>query len=77
MVVYLDDMLFLHQQEEKLLEARGLALDLLESLGFLVNYKKSELSPVQKITFLGFVIDSLEMKISLPSEKVESTVREE
>ena len=52
MIIYLDDMLFLHQQEEKLLEARGLALDLLENLGILVNYKKSELSPTQKISFL-------------------------
>ena len=44
-----------------------LVLDLLENLGFLVNYKTSKLSPVQKISFLGFMIDSLEMKISLPS----------
>ena len=76
MVIYLDDMLFFHQQKEGLLEIRGLALDLLEDLGFLVNYEKSELSPVQNINFLGFMIDSLEMKISLPLEKVDSTVRE-
>jgi hypothetical protein len=41
MVIYLD-MLLLHQSQERLEEARNLALDLLESLGFLVNYKKSE-----------------------------------
>lgn len=55
---------------------RGLALDLLENLGFLINYKKSELSPVQNISFLEFMIDSVGMRISLPSEKVDSTVRE-
>ena len=76
MVVYLDAMLFLQQEEEGLLEIRGVVLDLFENLGFLVNYKKSELSPVQKINFLGFMIDSQEMKISLPAEKVDSTVRE-
>ena len=73
MVIYLNDMLFLHQQEEKLLETRNLVLDMLENLGFLVNYVKSELSPVHHITFLGF---SLSMEMSLPQEKVISTVRE-
>ena len=74
MVVYLDDMLFLHQREEKLTQIiRKLVLDL---LGFLVNYKKSELSPVHRINFLGFTIDSLSMEISLPREKVQSTIQE-
>lgn len=39
-------------------ETRNLVLDLLESLGFLINYKKSKLSPVQTISFIGFTIDS-------------------
>ena len=38
MVVYLHDMLFLHQWEEKFTQIRNLVVDL---LGFLVNYKKS------------------------------------
>ena len=37
MVIYLDDMLFLHQQKEGQLETCGLALDLLKNLGDLVN----------------------------------------
>lgn len=41
--LYLDDMLFLHQQKKELVETRGLALDHLENLGFLIYYKKSEL----------------------------------
>ena len=76
MVVYLDDMLFLHQWEEHLLETRNLVLALAENLGFLINYMKSELSPVQKISFLGFTIDSQRMMIKLPSGKVEATMKE-
>ena len=41
MVVYLDDIIFLLQREEKLTQIRNLVLDF---LGYLVNYKKSELS---------------------------------
>ena len=76
MVIYLDDMLFLHQEKERLVGIRNMVLDLLENLGFLVNYRKSELHPVQEIQFLGFKIDSLSMEISLPSETVLSTVQE-
>lgn len=52
-----------------------LLLNLLESLGFLVNYKKSELTPSKYLTFLGFVIDSRVMSI-LSLMKVTSTVEE-
>ena len=76
MVIYLDDMLFLDQKEENLPETRNLVLDLLESLGFLINYNKSEPSPIQTISFLGFIIDSQEMMIKLPPDKVDTTVKE-
>ena len=69
-------MLFLHQQEEGLIKIRGLTLDVLEGLGFLINYKKSELSPIQRINFLGFTVDLLSMTISLPEEKIQSTIKE-
>ena len=49
MVIYLDDMLFLSQTEVELLRWRSLALDLLENLGFLVNYPKSSLTISQMI----------------------------
>ena len=43
---------------------------LLQDLGFVLNIKKSVLEPSQKIDFLGMVIDSMKMKISLPREKL-------
>ena len=62
-VIYLDDILIMHQNKDVLV------IDLLESLGFLVNFKKSAIHPCQEITFLGFVLDSMQ-KIRLPPEKV-------
>ena len=76
MVIYLDDMLFLHQEVGELVKIRHLTLDLLEGLGFLVNYQKSELSPSQCLNFLGFTINSKTMQILLPSGKVQQAVQE-
>lgn len=45
-----------------------LALDVLELLGFLVNYPKCTLVLTQKIEYLGFMVDSTEMTLSLPEE---------
>lgn len=47
-----------------------LTLDVLECLGFLVSYNKSTLVHTQKIEFLGFLVDSASMEISLPQEKI-------
>ena len=46
------------------------AYTVLESLGFVVNDKKSSMIPTTRITHLGFVIDSVTMRVSLPEEKV-------
>ena len=43
--------------------------NLLQSLGFTVHFVKSQLEPKQIAEFLGFVIDSVRMTVSLPEEK--------
>ena len=67
-VAYLDDLLLMSQSQVFLREHTALAIFLLQVLGFVINWEKSELNPVQKIIYLGFVIDSLRMTISLPEE---------
>ena len=47
---------------------------LFESLGFLMNYDKSVLQPCQKLAFLGFILDSIEMKVFLTTEKTEKII---
>ncbi len=43
---------------------------LLENLGFVINYPKSQLEPTQEIEFLGFVVNSQTMELKLPGEKL-------
>ena len=57
-VIYLDDLLLMNRSPLALAEHTTLMLDLLEALGFLVNYLKSHLTPSQEVEYLGFVVDS-------------------
>ena len=70
LVIYLDDILVLNQSEVQLLRDLNSLRWLLEHLGFLINWKKSMIIPTQQIEFLGFVINSVNMTISLPIEKI-------
>ena len=69
-VIYLDDILIMNASKEDSQKHTALVLTLLECLGFLVNYQKSCLRPVQKLEFLGFIVDSIKRELSLPKEKV-------
>ena len=44
-------------------------IELQESLGFYLNIDKSEIIPKQQITFLGVIVDSFYMTITLTNEK--------
>lgn len=46
-------------------------IELLYSLGFILNLEKSILIPTQNITFLGFTFNSVLMTLGLPIEKAE------
>ena len=70
MIIYLDDMLFLNQSREGLVQDLVLAQKTLADLGLVVNLTKSELTPVQQIEFLGYQIDSIAMTLSLPKSKI-------
>ena len=67
---YIDDSIY--ADEDNIIASRntGRAKELLESLGFVVNWEKSSLIPSTKITHLGFVIDTFSMSVSLPCEKI-------
>ena len=71
-VIYLDDvLLLLASSKEEALRLTQMSLSPLQSLGFLINWTKSTLYPVQSITDLGFVISSVNMTIYLPKAKVQ------
>ena len=75
-VIYLDDILIMNQDKETLREDVALALTLLEALGFLVNYVKSSLSPVQVLVYLGFAVDSRTRELSQPPDKLHQITAE-
>ena len=70
LIIYLDDMLLLHQDRDQLQQVTQLTCQLLESLGLMVNLKKSILTPTQELEFLGFHLCSVTMRLSIPSEKL-------
>ena len=47
-----------------------LIVGLLEKLGYLINREKSVLEPTQRLEYLGFLIDTVEMKFFLPEMKI-------
>ena len=47
---------------------------LLSNAGFIINEKKSVFEPVQRISFLGFNLDSVSMTVSLPEDKRKNIV---
>ena len=53
LAVYLDDWLIVNQNKRQLLSDRENCLNLLKSLGFLVNKEKSTLIPTQTLIYLG------------------------
>ena len=50
---YLDDWLVRNQNRRKLLEHRQFIMSLINSLGLIINYEKSDLVPAQVFTFIG------------------------
>ena len=48
---------------------------ILEELGFIVHPQKSVLKPTREIAYLGFIINSMDMEISLPTDKVEDVLQ--
>ena len=56
--------------ESQLLEKqlKGIT-DIIQSLGFVLNKKKCVTTPQRRIKFLGFVVDTVQMTLSLPPER--------
>ena len=76
LVIYMDDMLIMAHSKEMLREHVYQVLFLLENLGFIVNSKKSLLSPSQEIEFLGMIVNSQTMEIKLPGQKIKKIKQE-
>ena len=68
---YLDDWLVKHLDPDSLMAQVRAILQLLELLGLLVNFKKSELVPSQKFEFVGVLYDLSEGRAYPPVQRTE------
>lgn len=74
-IVYLDDMLLINQTVEGVKMAKDPLIYLLQHLGFVINIPKAVLSLVKIIEFLGLEINSKQMTLALPSQKVQKLIQ--
>ena len=70
-VIYVDDSLLQGDTFGECFENIRETLQCLQELGFVIHPSKSVLRPTQIITFLGFVIDTVKMTVTLTPEKKE------
>lgn len=66
---FIDDSLLIGRSVDETAKAVQDTAKYLEDLGFIIHPDKSVFSPVQEIEYLGFVINSREMKICLPAAR--------
>ena len=67
---YIDDSLIMAPSKETCTAAVCKAVQLFQRAGFFINWEKSVLDPTQKIEYLGFLVDSHHMLLSLPERKL-------
>ncbi len=75
---YIDDWLILTHSEQMAVRNRDVVLAQIKELGLRLNAKKSVLSPLQRTTYLGVVLDSTTMQARLSPARIElilTTVR--
>ena len=75
LIIYFEDMLILSHTIGKARISQDMVIHLLQSLGFIIDIKKSILYLHQKIKFLGMEIDSVKMILSLTPERVQKVVK--
>ena len=75
-LIFLDDMFLMSQSIESFLVAKDTLIFLPQHLGLVINLKKSVIEPVQTIEYLGLVIKSIRMALSLADEKVKGILQE-
>ena len=73
---YIDDSYLSGESYDECDENVSETSELLEHVGFMINQEKSVLIPTTKLLFLGNWIDSINMIVTLPFEKVNNIVAE-
>lgn len=72
-IIYIDDILILADTQAECRRSVLAVQDCLQELGARINFDKSHLEPTQELEYLGFVMDSKEMKLWTPGKKLANT----
>ena len=75
-VIYLDDLLIMHQDRQEIVKIFNMVLALLKNLGFLIKAEKCSRYPTQTLVFLGALLDSKKLTIAVPMNKLQDLQRE-
>ena len=71
LMICLDDILLLNQSKDNIQTDIDIMIWLLQSLGLVINTAKSTLQPTQKVEYLGFMLDTNALTLSLSETKLE------
>ena len=73
-IIFIDDLILIVSSYDECLQQLEVLKQTLCELGFTVNVEKSQLVPVNEILYLGFIINSIAMRLQLPVVKLEKIV---
>ena len=73
---YIDDLIRIARNYKMCSNNVFSVVNLLDSLGFVVHPEKSQFIPSQKLEYLGFVIDSVNMTVTMTSRKKKQGIKE-
>ena len=74
LAAYIDDIIIFADSYDSCLADTFCTIKLLESLGYMVNYSKSVITPTQRIEHLGLIIDTVSMKVKVNSDKCSNII---
>ena len=72
---YIDDSLLIGSTHDECMANIIARTRLTEDLGFTIHKQKSVLKPAHEITFLGFILNSVQMTVSIPPSKAVKIVK--
>jgi hypothetical protein len=68
--MFLDVLCILNRDSASLLKEMDFVVKTFQGLGFQINYEKSVLKPCQNIVHLGFMLNSVDMNVALPTGRI-------
>ena len=71
---YLDDRLIKNLIHNRLITQTKICIQTIQSLGFLPNFKKSDLFPAQKFTFIGMEFLTQQNLVRVPADRVQNLI---